>query len=95
MSRITKINKECFNFTASLTNKVFEFNKKLSTDTEESKEVVDLLRAKTQMITASTKVLALLVNQTLNVVRLIVDLLESYIAAVAMIVKQAKKTQAK
>ena len=95
LSRITKINKECFNITASLTNKVFEFNKKLSTDTEESKEVVDLLRAKTQMLNASTKVLALLVNQTLNVVRLIVDLLESYIAAVAMIVKQAKKAQAK
>ena len=95
LKEVIVMNKECFEFTASMANKVHDFNKQLATDTEESKEVVDLLRAKTQMLNASTKVLALLVNQTLNVVRLIVDLLESYIAAVAMIVNQAKKAQAK
>ena len=48
-----------------------------------------------QMVNGVIKFIALLMNQTMNIVRLSVDLLDSYVAAVAMIVNQAKKAQAK
>ncbi len=89
------MNKECFEFTASMANKVHDFNKQIGTDTEESEESIRLIRSKMQMVNGMIKFIALLMNQTMNIVRLSVDLLDSYVAAVAMIVNQAKKAQAK
>jgi hypothetical protein len=48
-----------------------------------------------QMVNSVHKFIALLMNQTMNIVRLSVDLLESYIAAIALVVNQAKKAQTK
>jgi len=95
LKEILVINKECFEFTADMANKVHDFNKQLSTDSEETEESVKLMRSKMQMVNAVLKFVALLMNQTMNIVRLSVDLLESYIAAVALVVNQAKKAQAK
>jgi hypothetical protein len=72
-----------------------DFNKQIGTDTEESEESIKLMRSKMQMVNGVIKFIALLMNQTMNIVRLSVDLLDSYVAAVAMIVNQAKKAQAK
>lgn len=95
LKEVIVMNKECFEFTASMANKVHDFNKQIGTDTEESEESIRLIRSKMQMVNGMIKFIALLMNQTMNIVRLSVDLLDSYVAAVAMIVNQAKKAQAK
>ena len=95
LKEVIVMNKECFEFTASMANKVHDFNKQIGTDTEESEESIKLMRSKMQMVNGMIKFIALLMNQTMNIVRLSVDLLDSYVAAVAMIVNQAKKAQAK
>ena len=95
LKEVLAINKECFEFTADMANKVHDFNKQLSADSEETEESVKLMRSKMQMVNSVLKFIALLMNQTMNIVRLSVDLLESYIAAVALVVNQAKKAQAK
>ena len=95
LKEVIVLNKECFEFTASMANKVHDFNKQIGTDTEESEESIKLMRSKMQMVNGVIKFIALLMNQTMNIVRLSVDLLDSYVAAVAMIVNQAKKAQAK
>lgn len=95
LKEVIAMNKECFEFTASMANKVHDFNKQIGTDTEESEESIKLMRSKMQMVNGVIKFIALLMNQTMNIVRLSVDLLDSYVAAVAMIVNQAKKAQAK
>ena len=95
LKEVIVMNKECFEFTASMANKVHDFNKQIGTDTEESEESIKLMRSKMQMVNGVIKFIALLMNQTMNIVRLSVDLLDSYVAAVAMIVNQAKKAQAK
>ena len=95
LKEVLAINKECFEFTADMANKVHDFNKQLSVDSEETEESVKLMRSKMQMVNSVLKFIALLMNQTMNIVRLSVDLLESYIAAVALVVNQAKKAQAK
>jgi hypothetical protein len=95
LKEVIVLNKECFEFTASMANKVHDFNKQIGTDTEESEESIKLMRSKMQMVNGMIKFIALLMNQTMNIVRLSVDLLDSYVAAVAMIVNQAKKAQAK
>ena len=95
LKEVIVMNKECFEFTASMANKVHDFNKQLGSNTEESEESIKLMRSKMQMVNGVIKFIALLMNQTMNIVRLSVDLLDSYVAAVAMIVNQAKKAQAK
>ena len=95
LKEVIVMNKECFEFTASMANKVHDFNKQIGTDTEESEESIKLMRSKMQMVNGVIKFIALLMNQTMNIVRLSVDLLDSYVAAVAMFVNQAKKAQAK
>ena len=95
LKEVIVLNKECFEFTASMANKVHDFNKQIGTDTEESEESIKLMRSKMQMVNGVIKFIALLMNQTMNIVRLSVDLLESYIAAVALVVNQAKKAQTK
>ena len=95
LKEVLVINKECFEFTADMANKVHDFNRQLSADSEETEESVKLMRSKMQMVNSVLKFIALLMNQTMNIVRLSVDLLESYIAAVALVVNQAKKAQTK
>lgn len=87
-------NKECFEFTASMTNKIHDFDKELGRgDSGESEEAVKSMRSKMSMINGVIKLIVLTMNQSLNILRLSIDILESYIAGVALIVNQAKKAQ--
>lgn len=88
-------NKELLEMSSKITNKIHDFGKELSADTEESDDSIKLLRSKMQLINSVLKFAILVMNQGMKAIRLNSELLDSYIAGVSMLLSQAKKAQAK
>lgn len=93
LKELAQATKECNEFAASTTNKVFDFGKTLDADSTESEETVKLLKSKMQLINGVIKFIVLAINHGNQLTKLSVDLVESYVAAIKMIVEQAKKAQ--
>ncbi len=89
------VNKEIYEMSSKLTNRIHDFGKELSADTEESDDSIKLLRSKMQLINSVIKFSILGMNQGMKAIRLNSELLDSYIAGVSMLISQAKKAQAK
>lgn len=88
-------NKKLFELTAGITNKVYEHGKKVDSESEESAEVAKIMKSKLQLINSIVKFVILVMNQSLSLTKVSIDFLESYTAAIALVVNQAKKAQTK